>query len=338
MKNAVLIDGSWLFIRSYEHRVYKNFRTKRGFATGAVYGFLSSLRSLAKKYGDNIAVAWEGGGRQKKKAIYADYKENRPHIEVAEDEWSWDQFDPLDPQCPRDLEFPVQLQILWRALEILNIPSAKAVGYEGDDVLAAWASRLHTHPDISHIIIHTTDHDLRQCISEKCSVLDPNFDKEKPLPLAEMVRQNGSPFGLVVTKILRGDNSDNISGAKFLWPSARGEEKREMLPPAMVKRILQTRPQSMEDVKNILRHQGRLFEGMPAFSADAQTWQEIERNFDLIKLSTDCEIVSVIQPEIIATKIPNLERLFTIMEFNKFAKESNQWSKISTSVRSPFLG
>ena len=75
----ILIDGSSFLYRAY-YAVRQRFSTKSGLATGATFIITRMLQSLLNTYqGAQFLVVFDAPGASEfRKALYADYKANRP--------------------------------------------------------------------------------------------------------------------------------------------------------------------------------------------------------------------------------------------------------------------
>lgn len=189
--NWIIVDGFAQVYRAYY--AFINLRTTSGVSSGSVYGFLTTLRSLKKRWPDfHIVVAWDSVPTRRKK-IYADYKSNRNSMSDS---------------------FP--LYDLRRILSCLNVTQAFAEGEEADDVIA---SLVEKNKD-KLIYVYSPDKDLLQLVEDgKVVAVKPKTGKnEEKFFDEEAVRKE---YGLSPSKIsyylaFRGDNSDNIPGVPRL--------------------------------------------------------------------------------------------------------------------------
>ena len=71
----LIIDGMNAFVRSYA--AYPSM-SSHGYQVGGCVGFLKTLRKLVSEISpSSVYVVWEGGGSQRRRNLYADYKMNR---------------------------------------------------------------------------------------------------------------------------------------------------------------------------------------------------------------------------------------------------------------------
>jgi len=160
-----------------------------GFPTGAVYGFLSSLRKILDREKPEYAgVVFDVKGPTVRHEAFGDYKAQRKPM-------------------PEDLA--VQMPVLKDVLRALRIATAEFPKYEADDVLASLAARA-AAKDIRTVIV-TTDKDLLQVVDASTTVWNPS--KEAEIGEADVKDFFGVPAGQVVDVLsLWGDPSDNVPG------------------------------------------------------------------------------------------------------------------------------
>lgn len=186
-RRLFLIDGNSLLYRSYY--AIRGLATSAGFPTGAVYGFLGSLRKLldAEKP-EYLGVVFDVKGPTVRHEEYGGYKAQRKPM-------------------PDDLV--LQVPKLKEVLGALRIGTAEFPRYEADDVIASLAVQAAAR-DIRTVIV-TTDKDLLQLVDEKTSVWNPS--KETMIEAGGVKAYFGADAGAVVEVLaLWGDPSDNVPG------------------------------------------------------------------------------------------------------------------------------
>jgi len=181
-----IIDGFNLAYRS--HFAFKNLTTASGLVSGGVYGFLTALRALRKRFSYcKFYIVWDNNA-SKKKEIFSEYKANR---------------------IPFRVDLPIK--DLKEALQYVNIIQAEVTGEEADDVMASLASHA---DDLCYI--YTSDKDLLQMVVDgRIIVISPkrgdipekSYDEE-----AVKVKYGVEPKDLACYFALRGDDVDNIPG------------------------------------------------------------------------------------------------------------------------------
>lgn len=189
----VLIDGHALVYRAY-FALPSTMATGKGELTNAVFGFASMLLNVLRdERPDYLAVTFDLG-RTFRHEKDERYKANRAEM-------------------PDDLR--LQFQRIDQLLEVFDIPSYSAEGYEADDVLAALAEQAEAQ-DVDTLIV-TGDTDTFQLVGPHVRVLTPRrsfgdtivYDEE-----AVRARYGLEPRQLIDYKALVGDTSDNVSGVK----------------------------------------------------------------------------------------------------------------------------
>jgi DNA polymerase-1 len=189
----VLIDGHALVYRAY-FALPSNMATARGELTNAVFGFASMLLNVLRdEKPAYLAVAFDLG-RTFRHEEYAEYKANRAAM-------------------PDDLS--MQFQRIHELLEVFDIPTYTAEGYEADDVLAALAQQAEKE-GVDTLIV-TGDTDTFQLIGPHVRVMAPRRSFGDTVTYDEEgIRQRYGlePRQLIDYKGLVGDTSDNVPGVR----------------------------------------------------------------------------------------------------------------------------
>ena len=160
-----------------------------GFPTGAVYGFLSSLRKILDREKPEYAgVVFDVKGPTVRHEEYEAYKAHRKPM-------------------PDDLV--LQMPVLKDVLKALRIATAEFPKYEADDAIASLAAKA-AATGLRTVIV-TTDKDLLQVIDATTSVWNPS--KERTIGPDDVKEVFGVGAGAVVDVLaLWGDPTDNIPG------------------------------------------------------------------------------------------------------------------------------
>jgi 5'-3' exonuclease len=166
--------------------------------TGVLYGFVAKTLLLAETFKTNDFVFCFDSKWTYREKDYAGYKEKR-HL----------------PSNHSDEE-KAALESLFEQIQILRTSLLKEMGFENiflidgfeaDDILAFWVSKMHGKRDI---IMVTTDADMYQCL-DQCSIYNPrskkSFTEEN---LRETFGINACQWALA--KAIGGCNSDGVSG------------------------------------------------------------------------------------------------------------------------------
>ncbi|MFB0566432.1 MAG: DNA polymerase I [Candidatus Aminicenantaceae bacterium] len=186
-KKLFLIDGNSLLYRSYY--AIKRLSTSQGFPTNAIYGFINTLRKLIdQETPEYLGIVFDTKGPTIRHAAYKEYKAQRKPM-------------------PEDLA--VQIPVVKKIINALNIPFFEFEKYEADDVLGSLVRKASSRK--IHFYIVSTDKDLFQLVDKTVYVYNP----VKEIYLDE--KKVKEYFGVLPSQVidvlaLWGDPSDNIPG------------------------------------------------------------------------------------------------------------------------------
>jgi 5'-3' exonuclease/transcription antitermination factor NusG len=185
----LIIDGHNLAVRCATAPGLGELKDSKGRPTGAIVGFLNSLGSLKKRFpGVNVYVTWDGSS-QRRKALFAGYKDGRGNPRAAF-ETTW----------------------LQAALPAFGVYQAWNTVEEADDAIAT----LVRGPLAGQSnVIFSTDRDLLQLVTPSTNQLIPavGAGKEKLMGPAEVEAEYGVPPSMMPQlRALSGDTSDTIPG------------------------------------------------------------------------------------------------------------------------------
>ena len=190
LKNFFIIDAYGFLFRAFY--ALPPLRTKDGLHVGAIYGFLNMLLKcfIDNKYSlDYVVIACDSGTTTFRHDLYEKYKLNR--------------------DTPPDTLIN-QFDILFEALQALDLPYIVAPGFEADDIIATCV-KLSLKEDGINPIVVSSDKDLMQLISDNVMMFDPI--KDKFIKADDVVEKFGiCPNQVVDFLSLTGDSSDNIPG------------------------------------------------------------------------------------------------------------------------------
>lgn len=186
-KKLYLIDGNSLVYRSYY--AIRFLSNSKGFPTNAIFGFISTLRKLIDKEKPHyLGIVFDVKGPTIRHKAFKDYKAHRKPM-------------------PEDLV--VQIPIIKKVIQAMNIPFFEHESYEADDVLGSLAHQA-SKKQIPSVIV-TTDKDIFQLVDNLTSVYNPvkdiYLDENKVKELFGV-----SPSQVTDVLALWGDPSDNIPG------------------------------------------------------------------------------------------------------------------------------
>lgn len=189
--------------------------------TGGIYGFIKVACKVFQDWGHRdgciLVICWEGAGAGgdygHRTALYPDYKGNRSSSTVPDDVRAY--LDTMD----------AQQRVLKGMLQRAGWNQAWAPSFEGDDIMATLAHRLHEAGEDA-IMIYTADHDLHQEVTEDGAVVcmsppptSGKNRKEKLYNWDAVIEKHGVPPDLVADlKGLGGDSGDNIPGVPGVGP------------------------------------------------------------------------------------------------------------------------
>jgi DNA polymerase I len=182
-----IIDGSNNVYRSYY--AIRNLTTSSGFATNAVYGFITTLRKLLKDHAPEcIAVAFDAGRETARTAQFEDYKKDRKPM-------------------PDDLV--VQIPLVYEVLEGFRIPVIKSIEWEADDFIGSLACNARDRG--YEVVICTSDKDFFQLVGDGIRLY--HTGREVMYDAKGVVEVFGLPPEKVVDVMaIWGDAIDNIPG------------------------------------------------------------------------------------------------------------------------------
>ncbi|PIE20145.1 MAG: hypothetical protein CSA66_01370 [Proteobacteria bacterium] len=192
-KTLYLVDGSGYVFRAFY--AIRSLTTSEGFATNAIYGFTQMVvRLVEDEQPDYLAVVFDPPGPSFRRALYADYKANRP---------------------PKPKDLVPQLPLVRDVLRAFNIPSLEVEGFEADDVIATLATRAKGE-DVTTVIV-SSDKDLMQLVGDDCVLLDTMKNVRYDAAAVEG-KLGVRPDKVLDLLALMGDSSDNIPGVPGIGP------------------------------------------------------------------------------------------------------------------------
>jgi len=199
---VLIIDAMNAFIRSYA--AYPSMSV-HGYQMGGCIGFLKTLRRLTQEIRPRaVYIAWEGGGSQKRRALYSEYKLNRRPEKL-------NRFYEDDiPDSEENKKH--QLIALLGMLKCAPVCQLYVSDCEGDDVIAYLVRG--PFKDVPKVIA-SSDKDMYQLLDDKTKVY--SLHKKNFVEHANVVEDfRVQPQNFAIAKALCGDPSDNIPGVKGL--------------------------------------------------------------------------------------------------------------------------
>lgn len=202
MSELIIVDGSnYVYRAFYSH---KDFKSKSGEPTGAIYGFIKSMQNITNNNTHaDIVIVFDTKGNSFRNNIDEDYKGTRHKV-------------------PEDLK--KQFPIIRTACDVCGYTHIEDTindqnnKYEADDIIASLTYK--NLSKYSTITIYTGDKDLYQLIGNfkevdkyDCCVRVHDANLKRIITQEDIIKK----FGVDSSKIrewliLVGDTSDNISG------------------------------------------------------------------------------------------------------------------------------
>jgi DNA polymerase-1 len=194
-KELYLLDAYALIFRAYFAFIRNPRITSNGLNTSAVFGFVTTLEELLKRYHpSHIAIVFDPPRPTFRHEIYPEYKANRD-------------------QTPEDIRTAVPY--IKQLAEAYNIPVLEVPGYEADDVVGTLARQAGEKG--YHTYMVTPDKDYLQLLRENTYLLKPRTRRNEiekiGLPELPEYFQVREPQQVIDVLALWGDASDNIPGA-----------------------------------------------------------------------------------------------------------------------------
>jgi DNA polymerase-1 len=198
----LIVDGQNLFIRSWA--AYPQM-SSHGYQMGGCIGFLKTLKRIVTEIQPSqVCIAWEGGGSQRRRSIYPEYKLGRRPEKL--NRFYGDDIPDSDENRKH------QMIALLQMLKHTPICQVYASDCEGDDIVA-FLCRGPFKSD--NKIIVSSDKDMYQLLDESTKIY--SLHKKRILSetdIFEEFRIKTKNFALA--KAICGDPGDNIPGVKGL--------------------------------------------------------------------------------------------------------------------------
>ena len=198
----LLVDGYYYAYRSFH--ALPGLTNPAGEPTGAVYGFLKSLRRMLKDLAPaRAAVVWDEGLPERRTSLQPAYKAQRAEM-------------------PETLE--AQLELMREMITLLGFSSVSLPNTEADDLMASYA--LAARAKGWECVIATADKDLFQIVASDIRVYSTNktdlktpqdgyalLDEDRVLEKWGVLPQQLGDILAIV-----GDSADNIPGIAGIGP------------------------------------------------------------------------------------------------------------------------
>ena len=192
----MVIDGNSIVNRAF-YGVSQNLSTREGLPTNAIFGFVNILlKLLEEEQPEGLAVAFDLKAPTFRHLAYEGYKAQRKGM----------------PE-----ELAVQMPVLKRLLDAMNIRRYELEGWEADDLLGTMA-RVNGEEGGQTVVV-TGDKDSLQLITDSTTVklVSTHMGRTTTRNMTpEVFREEYGfdPIHIIDLKALMGDTSDNIPGVK----------------------------------------------------------------------------------------------------------------------------
>jgi DNA polymerase-1 len=199
----LLIDGHNLLFRMF-YGIPGRIPGKDGRSIHGAVGFIGTLlKTLALFEPTHMVVLFDHEGGSFRNEIDKDYKNNQSANRVTDE-------DPFS-----------QLEHLYLVLDHIGCKHAETVGFEVDDIIAAYVRRHECDADIT---ILSTDSDLLQLVKPGVSVYSPRGKQSVLYGSTEVEAKYGvMPQFIPDLKALTGDKSDNLVGISGIGPKTASD-------------------------------------------------------------------------------------------------------------------
>jgi len=196
----LIVDAQNLFLRSWAAYPTMN---KNGEPMGGCIGFLKSLQRICREIQPSrVYVAWEGGGSQRRRNLYSEYKLGRRPEKL--NRFYGDDI----PDSEENRKH--QLITLLNMLKSIPVCQIYVSDCEGDDVIA----HLCTGPFRNECkIIVSSDKDMYQLLDDKTRIY--SLHKKKVVNADDIFEEYRiKTHNFAIAKAICGDPGDNVPGVK----------------------------------------------------------------------------------------------------------------------------
>lgn len=207
----LVVDGLNTFLRCF---VMSPAMNEDGLHIGGITGFLKSLgKAIRDLDPTRCIVVFDGkGGSQRRREIYSDYKKGRKNKRNLNRAYEGME----DPEEAMNRE----IHGLGKYLKTLPLTIVSIDRIEADDSIGYIAKQVYGEED-QEVIIMSSDKDFLQLVDDTTKVWAPKkkklYDEDKVIE-----EYDYPPKNYLITRLIEGDNSDNIPGVYGI-----GEKKIE---------------------------------------------------------------------------------------------------------------
>ena len=196
----LIIDSMNLFLRSWAAYPTMN---KNGEPMGGCIGFLKSLQRICREVQpSHVYVAWEGGGSQRRRSVYSQYKLGRRPEKL--NRFYGDDIPDSEENRKQ------QLLTLLGLLKSVPVYQVYVSDCEGDDIIAHLCRGPFRGSDK---IIVSSDKDLYQLLDDKTRIY--SLHKKQVITSDDIFEEfRIKPQNFAIAKAICGDPGDNVPGVK----------------------------------------------------------------------------------------------------------------------------
>lgn len=197
---VLIVDGSNLFIRSWAAYPTMN---KNGEPMGGCIGFMKSLQRICREIQPSrVYIAWEGGGSQRRRNLYSEYKLGRRPEKL--NRFYGDDI----PDSEENRKH--QLITLLGMLKFSPVCQVYVSDCEGDDIVAHLCRGPFRRQEK---IIVSSDKDMYQLLDEVTKIY--SLHKKKIVTSEEIFEEYRIKMhNFAIAKAICGDPGDNVPGIK----------------------------------------------------------------------------------------------------------------------------
>jgi DNA polymerase-1 len=290
--DILLIDGSSFIFRAFY--AIKNLTATNGMPTNAIYGVVSMLKQLQKKYSSQYWVCvFDAKGKNFRDEIYPEYKANRR-------------------TTPSELIS--QFVYIYQVVQALGIPMIIQEGVEADDVIATIA-QYYAKQNYS-ILICTGDKDFAQIVTDKINLVNTMTDEI--LNIEGVVNKFGvKPEQIIDYLCLVGDSADNIPGITKCGPKTAAKWLNQF-----------------GNLDNLLTNQATLSGAVGENLRNEQAKLSLAKQLITIKCDVQIDVFDITNLANLACKPANLIELEQIYQHLNFRTWLNEVRRQLASTRS----
>jgi 5'-3' exonuclease len=196
----LIIDAQNLFLRSWAAYPTMN---KNGEPMGGCIGFLKSMQRICREIQPSrVYITWEGGGSQRRRNLYSEYKLGRRPEKL--NRFYGDDI----PDSEENRKH--QLITLLNMLKSTPVCQIYVSDCEGDDVVAHLCRGPFRN---KNKIIVSSDKDMYQLLDDKTKIY--NLHKKKIVNADDVFEEYRiKTYNFAIAKAICGDPGDNVPGVK----------------------------------------------------------------------------------------------------------------------------